>query len=195
MTIDTTTVEQQRRDREAIVDISIRYATGVDRRDWTLYASCFTDPCEFDFTSFGPRPVSTIGAHEWADNVRGVNGSFDATQHLMSNHVITFTSDDAAIGINELIAQHWFTPETMEALGHPGEVSWCTLGGHYTNRYVRTLDGWKIARCELTVRWRTGNFGVFAVARARPDAARPDPKGPDPEGPDPGRPDVSRPSR
>ena len=38
-------------DRQAIVDVVVRYATGVDRRDWALYASCFTDPCEFDFSA------------------------------------------------------------------------------------------------------------------------------------------------
>ncbi len=155
-------------DRDAVIQRSFAYATGVDRRDWALYADCFTDPCEFDFSSWNSRPPSMIGAAEWAEIVRGTNGNFDATQHMMSNHVITFTSADEAVGVNELIAQHWFSASSMADFGRADEVSWCTLGGHYTNRYLRCPDGaWRIARCQLDVRWTTGNPDVFTLARGR----------------------------
>lgn len=39
-------------DRQAVIDVVVQYATGVDRHDWALYASCFTDPCEFDVSSW-----------------------------------------------------------------------------------------------------------------------------------------------
>jgi hypothetical protein len=155
-------------DHDAIIQRSFAYAAGVDRRDWALYADCFTDPCQFDFSSWNQRPPSSIGAAAWAEIVRGTNGNFDATQHMMSNHVITFPTPDEAVAVNELIAQHWFSDETMAAFGHAGEVSWCTLGGHYTNTYQRCPDGtWRIARCQLDVRWTTGNAAVFSLARAR----------------------------
>jgi hypothetical protein len=155
-------------DRDAIIQRSFAYATGVDRRDWALYADCFTDPCEFDFSSWNQRPPTMIGPAVWAVNVAGTNGNFDATQHMMSNHVITFTGDDEAIGVNELIAQHWFSAESMATFERPDEVSWCILGGHYTNTYVRCSDGaWRITRCRLDVRYTTGNPGVFSLARGR----------------------------
>ena len=155
-------------DRDAIIQRSFAYATGVDRRDWALYADCFTDPCEFDFSSWNQRPPSMISPAVWARNVAGTNGNFDATQHMMSNHVITFTGGDEAVGVNELIAQHWFSAESMTAFGLTDEVAWCTLGGHYTNHYRRTDDGaWRISRCRLDVRYTTGNPGVFSLARGR----------------------------
>ncbi len=30
-------------DRAEIGDVQLRYATGLDSRDWTLFRSCFTD--------------------------------------------------------------------------------------------------------------------------------------------------------
>jgi hypothetical protein len=163
-------------DADAIVQLSYAYAAGIDHRDWALYRSIFTDSCEFDFSSWSGRPAAVLAADDWVAAVRSTNGSFDATQHLMSNHRIHLVDDHTAVGVNELQAQHFFTGETMAAFGRPAESVWCLLGGHYTNRYVRTglheptsdvWQGWRIAACRLTVRWRTGDESVFPLARSR----------------------------
>ena len=150
----------------AVIDVSHRYAAGIDRRDWDLYRECFTDPCEFDFSSFSGRPASRMPRDTWVDNVRRTNGSFDATQHQMTNQMVMFRDEDVATCITELRAQHWFAPATMDRLGHAGEVNFCELGGHYTNEIVRQDGVWRIARCELTVRWQTGSMAIFDLARA-----------------------------
>jgi hypothetical protein len=41
--------------------------------------------------------------------------------------------------------------------------------GYYTNRFVRTTDGWKIRACKLTVTWNEGNMHIFHLARGRLD--------------------------
>ena len=154
-------------DAAAIVQVSYAYAAGIDHRDWALYRSIFTDPCEFDFSSWSGRPAALLPADDWVAAVRDTNGSFDATQHLMSNHRLERHDDNSVTGVNELQAQHWFTADTMAAFGRPAEAAWCLLGGHYTNRYVRTDAGWQIASCRLTVRWRTGDESIFPLARSR----------------------------
>ncbi len=154
-------------DRQALVDLSLAYAAGIDLRDWVLYRSIFTDVCHYDFSSWSGRPAAEMPADLWVDAVRSVNGSFDATQHLMANHRFTRLDDQTVEGINELQAQHWFSADTMASFGRAPDVAWCLLGGHYTNRYVRTADGWRIGACRLTVRWRTGDESIFALARAR----------------------------
>ncbi len=159
-------------DRQAIVDLVIQYATGVDRRDWALYEECFTDPCEFDFSSWNGRPAATMGAGEWAGKVRSTNGNFDATQHLSTNHVVTFDTPDTATCVSYVQAQHWFSAERLQRLGHAvDEPRWCTVGGYYTNSVVRTDAGWRIARCRLTVTWVTGDRSVFDIARSLGDPA------------------------
>jgi SnoaL-like domain len=154
-------------DREAILQLSYAYAAGIDHRDWQLYRSIFTDECEYDFSSWSGRAPAVLAADEWVDAVRSVNGNFDATQHIMTNHRLERIDPDTIVGVNELQAQHWFEAASMESFGRPAELGWCLLGGHYTNRYVRTDGAWRIGACRLTVRWRTGDESIFAFARAR----------------------------
>ncbi len=40
-------------DRLDIVDVLIRYATGIDRRDWPLFRTVFTDDCVLDYGQIG----------------------------------------------------------------------------------------------------------------------------------------------
>jgi hypothetical protein len=166
--IGTATIDPS--DRQDVIELSLAYAAGIDHRDWQLYRSIFTDVCEYDFSSWSGRAPASMPADDWVLAVRTVNGNFDATQHLMSNHRLRRV-DGADVptieGINELQAQHWFDAESMASFGRPAEPAWCLLGGHYTNRYVRTDEGWRIAACRLTVRWRTGDESIFAFARQR----------------------------
>src|SRR5262245_59329011 len=44
---------QEIADRIEIDDLLTRYATGVDRRDWDLWETCFTPDAHIDYTAFG----------------------------------------------------------------------------------------------------------------------------------------------
>lgn len=158
-------------DRQVLVELSHAYAAGIDHRDWALYRRIFADECEIDFSSWSGREPASMRADDWVDAVRRVNGYFDATQHLMSNHRFEAVDADTVIGTNEVQAQHWFCADSMALFGRAAEPAWCLLGGHYTNRYVRGAAGWRIAACRLTVRWRTGDETIFAFARRRGAAA------------------------
>jgi 3-phenylpropionate/cinnamic acid dioxygenase small subunit len=39
--------------RRAVTELLIRYASGIDGRDWALLRSCFTDDCEADYGEIG----------------------------------------------------------------------------------------------------------------------------------------------
>jgi SnoaL-like domain len=55
-------------DRQDIVDVLVRYATGIDSRDWALFRSCFTDDARFDYGDLGtwgsPDVLGVGGQHE-----------------------------------------------------------------------------------------------------------------------------------
>jgi hypothetical protein len=107
---------------------------------------------------------------QWATGVRSLNGNFDSTQHLSTNHVVTWKGADEATCVSYMHAQHWFSAERLIELGEAAtEARWCTLGGYYTNDLVRTGGEWKIRRCQLTVTWVTGDRSIFDIARAMGD--------------------------
>ena len=43
----------EREDRQDVSDVLIRYASGIDGRDWTLFRTVFTDDAMIDYSSAG----------------------------------------------------------------------------------------------------------------------------------------------
>ena len=148
---------QELLDRADISDVVIRYASGVDRRDWALYRSCFAEQVDVDFSSFNGSPPSTLPADHWVERVRAGLEGFDATQHISTNHTISFPGGDRAEATcwSYVWAMHWLDGE--------GYV----IGGWYDNRLVRTDGGWRIRSCTGHALWTQGDRRVFQRAAAR----------------------------
>ena len=139
-------------ERMEISDTVIRYATGVDMRDWATFRSCFTDEVDIDLTSFrGGSPVHLM-ADEWTERVRKGISRFKSTQHLSTNHVITLNGDEATC-VSYMQARHYFPLETGEHC--------FIMGGFYTNTLVRTPQGWKIRKLKQIVTWTEGDRALF----------------------------------
>ena len=145
-------------DRAEISDVQLRYATGLDFRDWTTFRSCFADEIEVDFTSlFGGTP-RTVSADRWTESARKTVSGLQATQHMITNHVIT-VDGDRALCVAYVQAQHYLPNDKGDSTQ--------TMGGFYTNHFIRTPAGWKIRACKLTLTWTTGNWHIFNLARDR----------------------------
>jgi hypothetical protein len=149
-------------DRTAINDVQLRYATGVDTRDWPLFRSCFTDEIETDVSSAVGSPPQRIKADDWVERVRRTIDGLKATQHMITNQVITLNGAEATC-VAYVQARHHLPNET----GGSEQVMY----GYYTNRFVRTAEGWKIRARKLTVLWNEGNMEIFELARRRLDEA------------------------
>jgi len=128
-------------ERQKIVDVFNRYAMGVDLKDRDLYLSCFAPKIELDMIGM----TGTQTAEEWVDRALDLVGNYQATQHLISNHVIEIDGDTAH-GTAYLQAQH-FNPEPGKSL---------LLGGYYANDFVRSAAGWRISKLTLTSTWTEG---------------------------------------
>ena len=66
---------------------------GVDRRDWAMFADCFTDPVYADFSE-GGIPAATISRADLVARISTALNGFTVTQHISPNHVIEFDASD-----------------------------------------------------------------------------------------------------
>ncbi|MEZ0364788.1 nuclear transport factor 2 family protein [Mycobacterium sp. pUA109] len=125
----------ERDDRLDITDVLIRYATGIDRRDWPLFRAVFTDDCELDYGEIGAwNGVDAIT--EFMDQAHAMAGH---TMHRLTNHAITIDGDHAA-------ARTYVDGLIMAADNNSG----VNAVGFYDDELVRTENGWRIARRRFT---------------------------------------------
>jgi SnoaL-like domain len=143
-----------------ISELVIKYAVGVDRRDWKLFADCFTDPVYADFSELGGAAGASSRA-ELVGGVAAVLDGFTVTQHLSPNHLIEFdaTDPDRAVCYSYMYAQH--------VLDGSAGGEFYLLRGWYANHVVRTPGGWRIERLIQHVGWQEGNTAAVAEAAQR----------------------------
>ncbi len=122
-------------DRQDISDLLVRYATGIDRRDWPLFRTVFTDDCELDYGVIG----TWKGVDAVTDFMEKTHELAGHTLHRLSNQVIEVDGDKA-------VARTY-----VDALIMVGDEGAGVNGvGFYDDEIVRTPDGWRIARRKFT---------------------------------------------
>jgi len=137
---------RQLEDRALISECVIKYALGVDHRDWQMFRDCFTDPVYIDHSENG-LPAGDYARDDFVALVREAVSTFAATQHLSPNHVIEFDASDPdrATCYSSMYAQHYRRRDDDEGL--------VLLRGAYTNHMRRTPEGWRITRQTQHVGW------------------------------------------
>jgi len=163
MTLDLESRVRRLEDRSQISEQVIKYAMGVDRRDWAMFADCFTDPLYADFSG-GGIPAAPVSRARFVDQISTVLNGFTATQHISPNHVIEFDAEDPdrAVCYSYMYAQH--------LLEGARDGEYYLLRGAYTNRMRRTEEGWRIERIIQHRSWEDGNTNAVAEAADRSQA-------------------------
>ena len=125
-------------DRMAIQDVMLRYALGVDERDYELYRSCFADDAEVvDFTR---EPV--YGADQWLEYVKKALANYRSTQHMMGP---TYATIDGNVAQARTNVQALHCPLDVNA---PNLILWAL----YETRMVHDVGIWRIQRHRLVRR-------------------------------------------
>ena len=122
--------------RQDVADVLVRYATGIDRRDWALFRTCFTDDCEADYGEIGVwHGVEAITG--WMERAHAGCGH---TMHRITNQAVSRHGDGVA-------ARSYVDALVMA----PDNRTGTRAVGYYDDELVRTDDGWRIARRRFTM--------------------------------------------
>ncbi|MBX6388825.1 MAG: nuclear transport factor 2 family protein [Frankia sp.] len=119
-----------RQDQAEISEVLLRYATAIDRKDWELLRTCWTDDLRADYGGLvfdGPDAIvryMTEAHREMGD-----------TRHQLSNFVIKVDGDRATAS-SYVHAVLMVRPKDRNA--------WIDAIGGYDDVLVRTPDGWRI---------------------------------------------------
>jgi 3-phenylpropionate/cinnamic acid dioxygenase small subunit len=120
-------------DKAQIAEVLIRYATGIDCKDWALFRTCWTDDIDVDYGDLGHFET----AEALTDLMTRVHDGMGPTYHRISNLAIKVDGDRAT-------ARSYVHALLMAISGD--QSSWVDALGHYDDELARTPDGWRIAK-------------------------------------------------
>ena len=142
-------------DKSQIAEVLIRYATGIDSKDWPLLRSCWTDEIDVDYQQLG----RFTSADALTDVMRQLHENMGPTYHRLSNFVIAVDGDRAT-------ARSYVQAVLM--LQPNDSTNWVDALGHYDDVFVRTPNGWRISeRVSRTARTLTGGDIAAAATKGR----------------------------
>jgi ketosteroid isomerase-like protein len=120
-------------DKEQIAEVLIRYATGIDSKDWPLLRTCWTDDVHVDYGEVGRYS----GIDAITDLMAQLHNGMGPTYHRLSNLAVNVDGDRA-------VARSYVLAHLQAVPGDP--ASWVEALGHYDDELVRTPEGWRIAK-------------------------------------------------
>jgi SnoaL-like protein len=144
-------------DNEQIAEVLIRYATGIDSKDWPLLRSCWTDEIDVDYQQLG----RFTSAEALTDVMRQLHENMGPTYHRMSNFVIAVDEAGDRATVRSYV-------QAVLMLQPNDSTNWVEALGHYDDVFVRTPDGWRISeRVSRTARTLTGGDIAAAATKGR----------------------------
>jgi ketosteroid isomerase-like protein len=130
---DLETAVRELADRQAITDVIHAYCFHFDCNEPEAVAALFTDDATVDY---GPEAANIYGSAAIASTIAvGLDHTFAATSHHISNVRITFDDADHARSVSYVYAWHRYVD------GSPDGELW----GRYRHSFVRDRGGWRIS--------------------------------------------------
>ena len=139
---------QELADRAEIHDVIVRYGWAIDTKDWALLDTCFTADAEVDYSSNpGGKKGPYAQIRSWLEKMIS---AFPVTQHLMSNISVELDGDRATT--------RTMVTNPQGAATKDGGLHFFFVGARYDDDFVRTDQGWKIAKRVETTLWFQGSL-------------------------------------
>jgi hypothetical protein len=142
-------------DRLAVIETCTRMAWHADEREWDALRDVFADEVRLDYTSLQGGEPTTVSRDELVESWAGLLGKLQATQHLLTNHLVTVVGDSA-------VCTAAFRATHLLPNDH-GDPLW-TLGGSYRFELLREGPTWRIGAVTMTAAWASGNQQIMSLA-------------------------------
>jgi ketosteroid isomerase-like protein len=134
----------------AIRALLIRYAAGIDTKDWPLFRLCFTDECTARYGG-----LVWHGADDLTRAFEAAHAPLDDSMHRVLNvAVVTFAGDRATT--------RSYCDAILVRRGAPGGQV-LQVSGVYSDTLSRLGSGWRIADREFRAIRCQGSFGVMGL--------------------------------
>jgi len=131
-------------DREDIIELINLYGFAMDTQRWDMFDRIFTEHCDADYG----ETSHWMDRESFKRDFGSFHELFDATQHVMTNHLVAVRGDKASshtYGSWRLIRHAAGDPPVWDGTGY------------YDDQWVRTNGGWRIAKRVCRVVFWTGN--------------------------------------
>lgn len=126
-------------DRLALADLVACLAFATDAGDWSTFVGCFVPGAGVDYGSLGAGPVEEIVQH-----LQESQAQYLGTMNVVGTHRATLDGDRAHA--ETYVVSHHFRRE--------GDSSFDDEAGTlYRDEFLRTGEGWRIARRVAELRW------------------------------------------
>ena len=122
--------------RQDIAEVLVRYASGIDGRDWDRFRSCFTDDCHCDYGDVGVWD----GVDAITEFMIASHADAGHTMHRITNQAITVAGDAAT-------SRTYVDAIILATDGQSG----ANAIGFYDDELVRGESGWRIATRRFTM--------------------------------------------
>lgn len=133
-------------DRQAITDVLVEYCRALDLMDLRALAALFTEDCVVEY---GPGEfLRSRGSAALGKSLERM-WRWSRTSHHLSNVLIRFKGDDAAVSSSYVHAWH-----------QRPDGSTATIFGQYHDRLVRQERGWRIAERRMLMNGCDAGFTV-----------------------------------
>lgn len=136
-------------DKDLIRDVMLRYARGVDRRDWALVRAAFFEDGEDDHADFKGTRDAFIA---WVRERHDAPGLLTST-HFLGNCLVELASGSVAAVETYFFARLEIAPQASEHRSmldakHAGSThnSRVEVFGRYVDRFEKRDGEWRIAR-------------------------------------------------